>query len=239
MTVRDELRAAYAHLRQGDVAGAAAALDLPARAAAVRARAEQAVRRAWMRYALRGVRQNDAHDDLDRAYRMPDPWHMASPLEQARFAATNQVIVDEIGAHFASLLEIGCGEGHQTEHLRQLADRVTALDVSAIAIERARKRLPDVEFAVGDVHAQPWAEERGRFALVTACEVIYYMSDMPRFLRTMDRLGHECLVTYFAPAARKVEHHVLAMPGVEQTRFGHGDTEWIAAWWPGAAARGA
>ena len=95
------------------------------------------------------------------------------------------------------------------------------------------------DFAAGDIYAMPWIDEVGRFELVTACEVIYYMSDMPRFLRTMDRLGHACLVTYFAPAARKVAVHVDAMPGVEQSSFRYGDVEWIAAWWPGAAARGA
>ena len=179
------------------------------------------------------------------AFVKDDPKYTAKVLfdhatnDLARFAETNAVIERELGDHFGSLLEIGCGEGHQTEHLAALADRVTGLDVSATAIERARRRLPDAEFAVGDVHAQPWAEERGRFELVTACEVIYYMSDMPRFLRTMDRLGHACLVTYFAPAARKVAVHVDAMPGVERSSFHYGDVEWIAAWWPGAAARGA
>jgi hypothetical protein len=30
---------------------------------------------------------------------------------------------------------------------------------------------------------------------------------------------------------------VLAMPGVQQTTFRHGETEWVAAWWKGEAAR--
>ena len=97
----------------------------------------------------------------------------------------------ELGDRFGSLLEIGCGEGHQTEHLAALAGEITGLDVSEIAVERARKRLPDAEFRVGDIYAQPWIDERGRFELVTACEVIYYMSDIPRFLQTMDWLGRD------------------------------------------------
>jgi hypothetical protein len=136
-----------------------------------------------MKYALRTVRQNDAHDRLDLAYKMPDPWHMASPQEQARFAETNAVIARELGEHFGSLLEIGCGEGHQTEHLAALADASPASTCRPPRSSGRARRLPDADFAAGDVHAQPWAEERGRFELVTACEVIYYMSDMPRFLR--------------------------------------------------------
>ncbi|MEZ4403797.1 MAG: class I SAM-dependent methyltransferase [Kofleriaceae bacterium] len=238
MSTKDDLVAAYRHLRSGDVRAALLELDLPARTAEARARAEQVVRRAWMKYALRKVRQNDAHDRLDLAYTMPDPWHMASAQEQARFVETNALIERALGDHFGTLLEIGCGEGHQTQYLAALAGEVTGLDVSANAIARARARLPDVEFAVGDVYAQPWADAVGKFDLVTACEVIYYMSDMPKFLRTIDRLGRACLVTYFAPAARKVEAHVQAMPGVETGGFRFHDVEWIAAWWPGASQRG-
>lgn len=235
-TLRD-LRSAISHLRNGDVRGALVELDLPTRAAAAREKAEQILRRTWMKYALRGVRQNDAHGRLDLAYKMPDPWHMASEQEQARFVATNEIIRRELGSSFNTILEIGCGEGHQTEHLAELAGRITGLDVSATAVERAEKRLPEGEFLVGDLYAQPWAKERGHFDLVTACEVIYYMSDMPGFLRTIDRLGRSCLVTYFAPAARKVEAHVMAMPGVQKTTFRHGEVEWVAAWWKGEAAR--
>ena len=235
-TFRD-LRAALSHLRNGDVRTALVELDLPARAAETREKIEQLVRRTWMKYALRGVRQNDAHDRLDLAYKVPDPWHMASEQEQARFTATCEIIRREIGQRFNTVLEIGCGEGHQTEHLAELAGRITGIDVSPTAVERAAKRLPEAEFLAGDLFAQPWARELGHFDLVTACEVIYYMSDMPGFLRAMDHLGRACLVTYFAPAARKVEVHVMAMPGVQHTKFRYRDVEWVAAWWKGEAAR--
>jgi len=239
MSTFDDLRAALDHLRRGDYRAAADELDLQTRAAAARERAEQLVRRTWMKYALRKVRQNDAHERLDLAYKLPDPWHMASEQEQARFVETNAVIERELDDHFERVLEIGCGEGHQSEYLSALAGELTGLDVSETAIVRARKRLPDASFLVGDIYAQPWIGERGRFDLVTACEVVYYMSDLPKFLRAMDTLGHDCLVTYFAPAARKVEAHVRAMAGVKQSSFRYKDVEWIAAWWPGAAARSA
>ncbi len=212
-------------------------LELPDRARMVQEKAAQLVRRAWMKYALRGVRQNDAHGRLDLAYSMPDPWHMASEQEQTRFVETCAIIERELGDRFDSVLEIGCGEGHQTVHLADLAERITGLDVSEKAIERARRRLPEAEFLVGDLANQPWVDEVGRYDLVTACEVIYYMSDMPGFLRAIDRLGKTCLVTYFAPAARKVEAHVMAMPEVSRATFRYRDVEWVAAWWAGEAGR--
>ena len=163
---------------------------------------------------------------------------MDTTREQFRFAETNRVLTEQAKALVGRLLEVGSGEGHQSEWLSRVTDRLTGIDVSPTAIKRARTRVPTGHFVAGDLYTQPWAHERGHFDVVTACEVIYYMSDMPRFLRTMDRLGHACLVTYFAPAARKVAVHVDAMPGVERSSFHYGDVEWIAAWWPGAAARG-
>lgn len=203
----------------------------------IRERAREMARRLWMKYALRGVRQNDAHSRLDLAYKLEDPWHMNAAREQFRFAETNRVIESRIGKRFGSLLEVGCGEGHQTEHLARLADKVTGIDVSPNAVERARRRVPTASFLSGDLLAQSWACERGRFDLLTACEVLYYMSDIPGFLKTMDELGGTCVVTYFAPAARVCEKPVVAMPGVEKTTFRFEDTEWVAAWWTGAARR--
>ncbi len=203
----------------------------------IRERAREMARRLWMKYALRGVRQNDAHGRLDLAYTIEDPWHMDAARERFRFAETNRVIESRLGNRFGRLLEVGCGEGHQTEHLARLADDVMGIDVSANAIERARRRVPSASFIAGDLLTQPWVRERGRFDLLTACEVLYYMSDIPGFLRVMDELGGTCLVTYFAPAARLCEKPVMAMPGAEQARFRFEDTEWIAAWWHGAAKR--
>jgi 2-polyprenyl-3-methyl-5-hydroxy-6-metoxy-1,4-benzoquinol methylase len=221
-TVSD-LRSAISTARRGDVRGAV----------------NELVRRTWMKYALRGVRQNDNHERLDLAYSVADPWHMDSDQERHRFAETNTVIRDKIAPRVGTLLEIGCGEGHQSEALRAVCDALTGIDVSPKAIERAKRRLPDAAytFAAGDLYAQPWAGERGRFDLVTACEVIYYMSDRKKFLDTIDALGKHCLVTYFSPAAKKVEAEVMAMPGAQKTSFRFGETEWTAVWWKGAAAR--
>jgi 2-polyprenyl-3-methyl-5-hydroxy-6-metoxy-1,4-benzoquinol methylase len=195
------------------------------------------VRRTWMRYALRGVFQRDAHARLDLAYTFGDPWHMDSELERFRFAETNRIIVDEIAPRVHSLLEIGCGEGHQSEWLTRLCDRHTGIDVSPRAVERARRRLPAATLLAGDLYAQPWSNEGGRFDLVTGCEVIHYISDPRQFLHTIDRLGRACLVTYCAPVPENVRAAVMAMPGARDATFRFDKTEWIAVWWLGATAR--
>lgn len=198
-------------------------------------RVREKARRLWMKHALRGVGQKDAHGKLERAYWVEDPWHMNTAREQFRFAETNRVITEH--APVSHLLEIGCGEGHQSEWLSRVAGQLTGLDVSPTAIHRARSRVPSAHFVAGDLYAQPWVQERGHFDVVTACEVLYYLRDIPRFLRTIDALGHTCVVTYFSAAARVCEAPLRAMPDAKWSKFAHEDTEWIAVVWPGAARR--
>jgi len=197
----------------------------------LRAHAAEAVRRTWMRYALRGVHQNDSHDRLERAYLVPDPWNLDCERERHRFAETNGHLQRAFGERVGSLLELGCGEGLQSEVLARICDRLTGIDVSPTAVGRARERLSSAEFAAGDLFAQPWSHSSHRFDVVVACEVLYYLSDVPRTLDAMERLATKgWLATYFAPAERKIGAH-LARPGVERDSFRFGDTEWVVAWW--------
>lgn len=201
----------------------------------VRARLETTVRRLWMKYALRGIGQNDAHDRLELAYRIPDPWKLDSEPEHFRFAETNRYLKRAFGERVGSVLELGCGEGLQTAVLAQVSDHVTGIDVAQTAVRRAAKRLPQATFAAGDLFSQPWSAETGKFDVVVACEVLYYLSDVPRTLDAMDRLATKgCLVTYFSAAERKIGQYVASRPGVQRDtfRFGaEGETEWVVAWW--------
>ncbi|MEO8010540.1 MAG: class I SAM-dependent methyltransferase [Dokdonella sp.] len=187
-------------------------------------------RRSWMKYALRGVGPNDNFDRLDLAYTIEDPWNMDSLTELSRFEGTNRIIEREFG-HVASLLELGCGEGHQTAYLSRLADQTFGLDVSAKAVERARLRVPSAQFAAADVFEQPWGDQPHRFELVMACEVLYYMSDVDRTLERMSALGSNCLVTIFAPAARRVGANLDRIPGLRKDWIWSGGTVWLVAWW--------
>jgi cyclopropane fatty-acyl-phospholipid synthase-like methyltransferase len=190
----------------------------------------KAARRSWMKFALKGVSANDNYERLDLAYKIADPWNMESAMEQARFAATDRLIESAFG-RVGSMLELGCGEGHQSQHLAKLCSRLHGLDISGKAIERARRRVPEAEFAVGDLATQPWGNERHRFDLVTACEVLYYIKDLPATIERMNYLGKACFVTFFAPAARRVGETLLSPPKVQRDWFYHGSTVWLACWW--------
>jgi SAM-dependent methyltransferase len=195
-----------------------------------RARARKVIRRSWMKYAMKGVAGTDAYDRLERAYALEDPWNLDSELEMSRFEWTNKVIQDHFGAP-DSVLEIGCGEGHQTGYLQGLCRNMYGLDVSARAIDRARRRLPAAQFAVADLAHQPWGNDRGRFDLVTACEVLYYVSDIDATLDRMSHLGKHCLVTVFAPAAPRVWGALRQRIADRRDWHCFDRTVWVAGWW--------
>jgi len=190
----------------------------------------KARRRLWMKYALRGVGGSDNFDRLDLAYSVEDPWNMASDLERARFEATNAVIERAFG-RVDSVLELGCGEGHQTEYLARLSDAQYGVDVSAQAVERARKRMPQAHFEATDIFGQPWGDQRHRFDLVTACEVLYYLSEPEKTIERMRHLGRNGLVTFFAPACGRIGPHLDAVPGLHKEWIYHGGTAWLIGWW--------
>ena len=187
------------------------------------------LRRRFIRTVMRGTRYADRHERFDLAYRLSDPWKMHSSREQTRFAATNAIIEREFG-RVGRILELGSGEGHQSEHLAQLCDELHGIEPSARAVERARERLPRSRFDVGDLFAQPWLEETGRYDLVVGCEMLYYIADLPRLLSTVSRLGHGCLFTYLE-RAEELDAPLAAMPGAGHDVIEAEGERWKAVWW--------
>jgi protein-L-isoaspartate O-methyltransferase len=196
----------------------------------LRQKARRLARRRWMQHHLRDISDNDNHLGLERLYRLDDPWNLDSPLEHARFEATNRVIEHNFGK-VGDLLEIGCGEGFQSTYLQRLCDRLHGVEVSATALERARKRLPDAQLSLGDLTQQNWVAQRKRFDLIVACEVLYYVKDVRGTMELMNQLGDACLISFFAPEAHKLTALVEEMPRAQKGWFVHDGVTWLMAWW--------
>jgi SAM-dependent methyltransferase len=184
----------------------------------------------WVRLALRRVHYADRADKLDRLYRVEDPWHMDSAKEQARFAWTNRLIAAQF-APLGSILEIGCGEGHQSQHLARVCDRLYGIDVSARAVRRAARRCQAATFAAGDPFSFRLADMPTKVDLVVACEVLYYVKDVPGFLARLSMLGRACLVTYYHGQAAVLAPHLAGLSDCRRDHFSFEDTEWHAVWW--------
>jgi trans-aconitate methyltransferase len=112
----------------------------------------------------------------------PDPWAFeSSPYEAAKYEATIDALQNQ---RFATALEIGCSIGVLTERLSQRCDALLAIDVAERALERARQRVPEVDFERREV---PEEFPDGSYDLIVASEVLYYL-DASAFDATLDAI---------------------------------------------------
>ena len=87
--------------------------------------------------------------------------------------------------HAGRVLDLGCGDGRLTAELD--AAELTAADVSRVALERARKRLPAATLVELEPDAPlPFAD--GAFDLVLAAETAEHVRDLQLFLSEVRRV---------------------------------------------------
>jgi O-antigen/teichoic acid export membrane protein len=121
---------------------------------------------------------------LDREFTSKvDPWDYGREEEQERYRAALAMLdfVRERG-RFANAIEIGCAEGAFTELLVGRCETLKAVDISPVALSRARARLrhcQSVTFEQSDILRDP---EPSRYDLVVAMDVLDYFR-RPRDLR--------------------------------------------------------
>jgi 2-polyprenyl-3-methyl-5-hydroxy-6-metoxy-1,4-benzoquinol methylase len=80
-------------------------------------------------------------EDFDSYYRSPDPWRIADVSRRDR--ALSRIIGPYVTGK--AVLELGCGEGHLTGSVFRDAREVRGVDISPVAISRAKAlslRLP-------------------------------------------------------------------------------------------------
>lgn len=87
--------------------------------------------------------------------------------------------------HAADALDLGCGDGRLTRELR--ADRLTAADVSSVALGRARGRLDYARLLDLEPDA-PLPLEDGAFDLVLCAETIEHARDVQLLLSEARRV---------------------------------------------------
>jgi SAM-dependent methyltransferase len=91
-------------------------------------------------------------------------------------AQIRDLMPDLEGKH---VLHLQCATGESTADLVELGALVTAIDISAEALEIARERAPDVAYVHADVHELPLEARRGRFDLVfTGGGVLVWLHDL-------------------------------------------------------------
>lgn len=108
-----------------------------------------------------------------------DPWgHDWRASQQARYQAALEMLSQGVEAsRVKSVLDVGCALGHFTAEVagRFPGARVLGVDISAEAVAKCRKRLPELEFSQAKLPELTLAG--GPFDLVTALEVVYYVGE--------------------------------------------------------------
>lgn len=161
------------------------------------------LRVALSRAGLRPGEYSGNYDRLARLYRCPDPWGLDNDADRWRFEQTNAMIA-EVAPGATSLLEIGAGEGMQTQYLAQLGARITAVEISADAAVRARSRVPDASILIGRAEDVEALVGGRHFDVAVACEVLYYLPDPAPAIAALQRIAERVVVTNYARLDRRI-----------------------------------
>lgn len=187
-------------------------------------------RRLWAKLWLRRSQFTSDYRRLQALYAVKDPWDLSSPRERERFAKT-AALIRQVAPGCGSLLELGCGEGFQTEYLAPLAQQVTGIDVSAQAIARAQMRCRNAQFMAGRAEDVAALLPGRRFDLVTAFEVLYYAKDVAGILAHLQSMTSQILVTNYSERARLMTDHFEGEGWTRLEDLTAGDTVWWVHLW--------
>lgn len=105
---------------------------------------------------------------------------------------------------FARALEIGCAEGAFTERLAPRCRKLDALDISAVAVQRAADRTRSLPGVSCERRTLPVEFEKEAFDLIVASDVLYYLSvsDLEAALSAFERAlapGGGLVFVHYAP----------------------------------------
>lgn len=108
-------------------------------------------------------------DDFNRYYATPDPWGVSRATFRDRVLRRHLTRA----TRNKSVLELGCGEGHLTQAVFRKAKSVTAVDISDVAIARAKLlKVRNAGFRTADLLDTSF----GGYDVIAAIECIYFLS---------------------------------------------------------------
>ena len=123
-----------------------------------------------------------------------DSWHERD-LRMLRKRLSREMLS---AYNFDRILEIGCGKGAFTQLLKKENNHVTAIDISATAVRKAKETFPDIDFRVMD--ALEIAAAKDEFDLVVIMAALAYIKSWPKLLATMARRTRHLYIAEYVPA---------------------------------------
>ncbi|MGB3739952.1 MAG: SAM-dependent methyltransferase [Pontixanthobacter sp.] len=117
---------------------------------------------------------NDRAQVFDALYtRDSDPWNVTtSDYERNKYTATLAALPPD--RRFQNALDIGCSFGTLTRLIARRCASITGVDVSKVAIEKAREECaPSIRFIRGEMPAI-WPQ--ARYDLILLSEILYFLN---------------------------------------------------------------
>jgi ubiquinone/menaquinone biosynthesis C-methylase UbiE len=124
-------------------------------------------------------------------YTQGDPYHveyqLMQPFHQRRLRLTLALINDNCTFR-AKVLDIGCGEGHITDAIRRIhgVDFVCGVDYSTIAVKKAARKYPLINFCVTDAYRLPFFD--GFFDIAVCNNIWEHVPDPLNLLNDVTRV---------------------------------------------------
>jgi trans-aconitate methyltransferase len=137
--------------------------------------------------------------DFNEMYRQEeqqqfDSWDQENMLHLAK--QISLVLINRY--NFSSILDYGCGKGHFSSLLKKKNNKVTGIDISSVAIEKAKARFPSINFMVAD-QTKFLAEYKEKHDLIIAMEVLSYIENWKSLLNRFADLTSHLLLTLYIP----------------------------------------
>jgi SAM-dependent methyltransferase len=155
-------------------------------------------------------------DDLLASYDRVADEYVARIAGELEHKPLDRAILDRFADRVRGagrVYDLGCGPGHVAAYLRERGADVTGIDLSPAMIDRARRRYPGLDVAVGDMRALAAIPDGGAAGIVAFYAIVH--------------LAPDALVPVFAELAR-----ILApgAPALLAFHLGTG-TVHLDEWW--------
>ncbi len=96
---------------------------------------------------------------------------------------------------FKNSLDIGCGEGYIIGALDFIENK-TAIDISQIALARAKRKYPEINFFWGDVNELSLIAD-DQFYFITCFETLYYINSRSKRKQVLAQIEKKVKINVF------------------------------------------
>jgi trans-aconitate methyltransferase len=142
--------------------------------------------------------------DFDGMYRQEgienfDGWHQ----EDSRQLQRKILLSIYEQKNYWQIIDIGCGKGAFTHLLKKKNNSVLGIDISAVAINQAQARYPDIDFLDMDISKLLDFEKfliNKRYCLAVISECLSYLENWELLLEVLSRYCKEVLIASYIPS---------------------------------------